>query len=354
MRSKGPKTLCRQEIARRVAELPRVSLGVFPTPLQDCPRLSEALAGPQILVKRDDMTGLAFGGNKTRWLEFAMADAELKGADLVIAEAPLQSNYCRQTIAAANRMGMKAVSILYGKIEGELQGNLLLDDILGADIINVEDTRLYPGTSRFDRTKREYQRKGHRPYVVDGLGTSAVFCVIGYVACAVELSVQLEEQHVSPTCIVTAIGSGSTLAGLALGNKILDAQYQTCGISIRRSREELLTLITEKSKEAAELLGLEAAVSPEDVFIEDGYVAPGYGIITDKEREAIRLAARTEGLMLDPVYTGKMMAGVTDLIRQGHFGPEDTIVFLHTGGTPIIFAENRALASGVNIRVISE
>ena len=350
----GLRIYSRQEIRKRLAKLPRVQLGVLPTPLQDCPRLSEALGGPRILVKRDDMTGLAFGANKTRWLEFVMADAQQKGADLVIAEAPLQSNYCRQTVAAANKMGMKAVLILYGRIEGQLQGNLLLDDIMGADIVNVEDASLYPATSRFDQTEKEYRGKGYKPYVIDGLGASAGFCVLGYVGCAVELSAQLEEQRVSPTYIVTAVGSGGTLTGLALGSKLLGADYQIYGISIRRSRQELLPFITKKSKEAAEMLGLDVSVSPEEVLVDDGYLGPGYGIVTDREREAIRLAARTEALMFDPTYTGKVMAAVMDLTRQGHFGPQDTIVFLHTGGTPIIFAENQALASGANIHVITQ
>jgi D-cysteine desulfhydrase family pyridoxal phosphate-dependent enzyme len=344
-----PQKHSRESISRRLAELPRVELAVLPTPLQDCPRLSEALGGPRILVKRDDMTGLAFGGNKTRRLEFVMGDALEKGADLIIAGAPLQSNHCRQTAAAANKLGMKAVLVLFGKIEGQLQGNLLLDDILGADIVNVEEADLYSVRQFFYEQEEAYRKKGYTPYVLDTLGPSGRFGVLAYVDCAVELSAQLEEQGIAATHIVTAVGSGGTLAGLALGAKLLGADYQAYGISIRKDREELRRFTTRESREAAEALGLDVSLSPEDVLIDDAHRGPGYGIVTDREREAIRLAARTEALMFDGTYMGKVMAGLIDLVHQGRFGPRDTIVLLHTGGTPIIFAENLDLASGVSI-----
>lgn len=340
------KTYSRGDIQRRLAKVPRALLAVLPTPLQDCPRLSEALGGPRILVKRDDMTGLAFGGNKTRRLEWFMGEAQQRGADLIIAGASLQSNHCRQTAAAANKLGMKAVLVLGGKIKGELQGNLLLDDLLGAEVFAVEGADFQSIRPIFYEKEREYREKGYNPFVLDTMGPSGRFGVLAYIDCTVELLTQLQEQSVAATHVITAVGLGGTYAGLALGAKLLGADIQIYGISIRRSKEELLSFIAKESEEAAEALGLDVSLSPEEVIIDDRYVGPGYAVVTDREREAIRLAARTEALMFDPTYTGKAMGGLIDLVRQGHFGPEDTVVFLHTGGTPIIFAENEALASG--------
>jgi len=344
----------RQEIRSRLSRLPRVPVGLLPTPLQECPRLSEALGGPRILVKRDDMTGLAFGGNKTRRLDFVMGDAKQRGCDLIIAGAPLQSNHCRQTAAAANLLGMKAVLVLFGKMGDEMQGNLLLDDLLGAEIVNVEHADLQSVRRFFYEQEEKYRRNGYNPYVLDTLGPSGHFGVLGYVDCTMELSKQFEEQGVTATHIVTPVGSGGTQAGLALGAKLLGASVQVYGVSIRKSKEELTSFITKKSRDTADMLGLDVVLNPEEVVVDDRYVGPGYGVVTDVEREAVRLAARTEALMLDPTYSGKVMGALIDLVKKGRFGPQDTIVFLHTGGTPIIFAKSRALASGTGIHVIAQ
>jgi D-cysteine desulfhydrase family pyridoxal phosphate-dependent enzyme len=342
----------KEEIATRLARVPRARLAVLPTPLQDCPRLSEALGGPRILVKRDDLTGLAFGGNKTRRLEFFMGEAQQQGADLIIAGASLQSNHCRQTAAAANKLGMKTVLILWGKVEGELQGNLLLDDILGADIFAVEGADFQSIRPIFYEKEEEYRNKGYTPCVLDTFGPSGRFGVLGYVDCALELSTQLEEQDVAPSYVVTAVGTGGTHAGLALGATLLGASHKVYGISVRRSKGDILAFETKESREAAEALDLDVSLAPEDILVNDAHRGPAYGVVTQQEIEAIRLAAQTEALILDPTYTGKAMAGLIDLVREGAFGPQDTIVFLHTGGTPIIFARNQALASGANVRTI--
>lgn len=353
MTLQASRTYTREEITKRLAQLPRIQLAILPTPLQDCPRLTATLSGPHILIKRDDLTGLAFGGNKTRKLEFWMADARDKGANVVITGAGVQSNHCRQTVAAANKLGMKTVLVLFGKIGDELQGNLLLDDILGAEIINMEEGDHYSVRPLLYEVAEEYREKGYSPYVIDGIGPSAPLGAVAYVECAVELCDQLQEQGVTADYIVTASGSGGTHAGLALGAKLLGASFKVFGISVRRQEKEILPSVAGQANKVAEILGVDVSLSPDEVLVDDGYVGQGYGIPTDLGREAIRLAAQTEGIMLDPTYTGKVMSGLIDLIRQGLFSPDSTIVYLHTGGTPIIFARSEFLASSAKIKTIT-
>jgi D-cysteine desulfhydrase family pyridoxal phosphate-dependent enzyme len=332
--------------------LQRVELAVLPTPLQDCPRLAEVLGGPRIFVKRDDLTGLAFGGNKTRRLEFVMGDAQREGADCIIAGAYVQSNHCRQTAAAAAKMGMKPVLVLSGPRADGIQGNLLLDAILGADIVHVPDGDPESIRRVFYGLEIEYRQKGYRPYVLDTFGPSGRFGVLAYVYCALELDAQFQELGIEPTHIVNAVGSAGTHAGLALGAKALGANYQVYGISIRKSREEILSFIEKKSRETARALGLPYGLARDEVIIDDTHRGGGYGVVTEAIREAIRLAARTEGLILDPTYSGKVMAGLIDLVSMGRFGPQDSIVFLHSGGTPIVFAKAEELATDASFRVV--
>jgi len=301
------------------------------------------MGGPRILVKRDDLTGLAFGGNKTRRLEWFMGEAQRNQADLIIAGASLNSNHCRQTVAAANRLGMKTVLVLWGKLEGELQGNLLLDDILGAEVFVVEGADFQSIRPIFYQKEEEYRGKGYTPFVLDTLGPSGRFGVLAYVDCTVELLAQLENQGVVATHVVTAVGSGGTAAGLALGTKLLGSDIQVYGISIRQSRDALLQFMTKEARQAAAALGLDVRLTPEEVQVDDRYVGSGYGVATEAEVEAIRLAARTEALMLDVTYAGKVMGALIDLVEKGRFGPQDTVVFLHTGGTPSIFSQSRVL-----------
>lgn len=335
------QTLSRTELKSRIDRQPRIGLAFLPTPLQECRRLSDTLRGPKIWMKRDDLTGLALGGNKTRMLEFWMAQAREAAADLVITGAFLQSNHCRQVAAAANRLGMKTVLVLFGKIQGELQGNLLLDVILGADIRNVPDGSFADLQQHLYATEQAYRERGYKPYVIDGLGAATVTGAVAYVECLLEMVAQWEEIGLKPDYVITPSGSGSTHAGLALGVKTLGLRTKIQGFSVRRNAREIRPSVAGIANQAAQLLDLPINLDPEEILVEDRTVGEGYGIPTEGCLEAVRLLGQTEGILLDPTYSGKAMAGLIHSARERHFPPGSTIVFVHTGGVPILFARSR-------------
>jgi len=325
-----------------IERLPRVRLACLPTPLQDCPRLTEALGGPRILIKRDDLTGLAFGGNKTRQLEFTLGPAVEEGADVLVHGAASQSNQSRQTSAAAAKLGMKAVIVARKDARSEVvQGNLLLDYLLGAEVRITEGSR--QGEVK-QQVMEEFRAKGHRPYEITShnwtLGT------VAYVNCALELCDQFEEQDVWPDYVFLASGNHGVV-GLTLGAKVLRAGFKPVGMrpgggDDARIRPSLADL----ANEVAALLGLDVEVSEDEIESVGVYAGEGYGVVTDACLEALHLVARTEGIVLDPVYTGKAMSGLIDRIRQGEIREDQTVVFLHTGGTPGVFAYAKELVSG--------
>ncbi len=330
------------EIRHAIDQVPRVRLACLPTPLQETPRLAKALAQflgspqrvPRLFMKRDDLTGLAFGGNKTRNLEFRLAEAQGQGADVVIAGLEAQSNSARQTTAAANLLGMKTILLLSPE-EGirAYQGNVLVDRILGAEI------RWLGHGEKMDDALRaaalEQTRAGHRPYVMNHARFFAVASCLAYVLSTLEISEQLAEYGAKPDAIyLSSAGkgqSGAVLAGLALG-----AHFITCGISARTGATRHQDA-ARAANETAALLGWNIQVKPEEIRNEDQYSPPGYGAPSESGQAAIDLLARTEGILLDPVYTGKAMAGLLDHIRQGQFSQDQTVVFIHTGGQPALF-----------------
>ncbi len=323
--------------------VPRVHLASLPTPLDLLPKLSRILNGPDILIKRDDLTGLAFGGNKTRSMEFYFGDALARGATVIVAGAATQSNYCRQVAAAASKLGLKAVLILRGN--PQVQGNLLLDYLLGAEVRLVPFQDIEDVGDEVDRVARQLQELGENPYVIKGYRGFEPLAALGYLDGSLELLGQLNALGLRADYIFTS-ATGPTQAGLLLAAKLLQLNWKVVGIApIRWKYEAMNSKIARLANECAEFIKVDARVEPAEVINLDQYVGEDYGVLTQEATETIRLLARTEGILLDPLYTGKAMAGLIDQIRSGAIRKEATVVFLHTGGTPALFAYNQQLRS---------
>ncbi len=323
-----------------LSRFPRRRLAHLPTPLEPMEALSRHLGGPRLYVKRDDCTGLATGGNKTRKLEFLMADALEKGADTVITCGGAQSNHARQTAAAAARLGLACALVHQaahpwdGPDYAET-GNVLLDRLLGAELhaVPTEADR----DAGMARLADELRERGRRPYIIPGGGSNALGG-LGYAGCAFEITAQANERDLRIDHIVLATGSGGTQGGLVAGLAALNSPIAAIGIDIDADADGVAARARAVAEGTAELLGVRGGVAPEAVTVVPGYAGPAYGRPTPAMVEAVRLAARHEGLLLDPVYSGKAMAGLIDLVRRGRFGADETVVFLHTGGTPALFA----------------
>lgn len=316
-------------------EIPRLHFAHLPTPIEELPRLSEFLNGPRILIKRDDQTGLAFGGNKTRKLEFLVAEALEQGAQTLITGGALQSNHCRQTAAAAARFGLGCILILNGEMPEYTSANLLLDQLFGAQIVNIRERADRDQALQATYDKALAARK--KPYLVS-YGGSSPTGALGYAFAMKEFM----EQNVHADWIIFGTSSGGTHAGLVLGQRVFGFKGKVLGISIDEPEEWLKTRVSELASDASEILGERAEFTRDDVLANEEYCQAGYGVLTDAEREALKLFAKNEGLMLDPVYTGRAAAGMIDLIRKGFFKKEETVLFWHTGGQPALFAEKYA------------
>ncbi len=324
----------------------RVPLGHFPTPVEALERLSRHLDGPRILVKRDDLTGLAGGGNKTRKLEFLIADALQQASAAARKASPhavaltaitagaAQSNHARQTAAAAARYGLGCVLVLSGTAPARIAGNLLLDDLLGARIRWTGDRQL---AEVMDEVAAEERSASRTPYLIPVGGSNAIGAA-AYALAMDELYRQMVEQKLAIDHIVVASGSGGTQAGLVVGALAVHYAGRILGISVSHRAEALQRTILDLSRLTADYLKLRMEVPAEAVQVNDDYLADGYGVLGDAEREAIRLLARTEGLLLDPVYTGRAMAGLLDLIRRGDITKRETVLFWHTGGAAALDA----------------
>jgi len=317
--------------------LPRQSLGFFPTPLIELPRLSKALGGPQILMKRDDLTGLALGGNKTRKLEFILGEALAQGADCIITAGAEQSNHCRQTAAAAAQLGLECHLVLGGEAPAETQGNLLLDELLGARIHWAGEHRK---GEDIPQLATQLKATGKKPFLVP-YGGSNELGAVAFVEALCELKQQLDERNQQLGHIVFASSSGGTQAGLMVAKKLLNWDVELVGIKI--DKQELEGQSFEQSvlvlaSSTAKLLAVDTSFNLSDVQLNPNYLGEGYGVVGEAEREAIRLTAQQEGILLDPVYTGRAMAGLIDLIGSGQIGTEAPVMFWHTGGAPALFA----------------
>jgi D-cysteine desulfhydrase family pyridoxal phosphate-dependent enzyme len=313
----------------------RLNFAHLPTPIEELPRLSDHLAGPRILIKRDDQTGLAFGGNKTRKLEFLVAEARDQGAKTLISGGALQSNHCRQTAAAAARFGFDCILVLSGEMPEHASANLLLDQVFRAEIVTVAD-RAYRDQTLQD-TFDKAVAAGRKPYLVP-YGGSSPTGALGYVF-AVE---EFMKQNIHADWMVFGTSSGGTHAGLVLGQRVFGYEGKVLGISIDESEDWLKTHVSALASDASEKLGERIEFTPAEVSANADYCGAGYGVLTDAEREAVKLFAKYEGLLLDPVYTGRAAAGMIDLIRKGFFKKDEMVLFWHTGGQPALFADKYA------------
>jgi len=317
--------------------LPRKRLGFFPTPLTELTRLSEKLQGPRIFIKRDDLTGLAFGGNKTRKLEFLIGDAISKGCDTVITGGAEQSNHCRQTAAACAVSGLECHLVLGGSEPEIPKGNFLLDKLLGAKIHWDGEFRKgekIPGISD------ELLRSGKKPYIIPYGGSNKVG-IAGFVEAVNELKTQLEEMNENLSHIVFASSSGGTHAGLVLGKYIYSQNYELVGIEIDKAEYEGLVYsdhLLNLTNSSAKYLGVDKIFTKDDLILKSDYLGEGYGIMGELEKSAIKLLAETEGIIVDPVYTGRAFGALTDLIEKREFSSADKVLFWHTGGSPSLFS----------------
>ncbi|MFH1634819.1 MAG: D-cysteine desulfhydrase family protein [Chloroflexota bacterium] len=311
--------------------IPRLKFAHLPTPVEEMPRLSAALGGPTLLVKRDDQTGLAFGGNKTRKLEFLLAEAQAQGARTLITTGAGQSNHCRQTVAAAVRQGFDCILVLTGDPPAAPSANLLLDHLLGAEIVwTAKGARDETLQRVFDQARSA----GRRPYLVPYGGSSPM----GAAAYAFAMQEMLE-QGLSPDWIVFASSSGGTQAGLMAGARLFGFEGKILGISVDEPRDVLRERVAGIASGVAGCLRAATTFQSGEVLVNADYVGGGYGVAGQPEIEAIQLFAKKEGLLLDPVYTGRAAAGLIDLIRKDFFSPDETVLFWHTGGTPALFAD---------------
>ena len=330
-----------------IAKLPRISLGNYPTPLTEAHHLSAALGGPRIIIKRDDLTGLALGGNKCRKLEFVMADAKLKGIDTVITTGSSQSNFALQMATAARKLDMEAYLVLFKGVHPETQGNLLLHDILDSKvrIIELDLSELLGGTImvKMNALADELSQQGRHPLVIPA-GAHTPIGTTGWVNAADEIWQQLQAQNIDARYLVVTNGSSGTQAGLEVGVKYLKLPLKVIGISVFNKAANAINEVVNMANETAKFLNLDLAFTPDEITVYDDYIGEGYGIITDGCIQAIRLVAQTEGIFLDPVYTGKAMAGFIDLIHKGKFTAKDTVVFIHSGGIPALFAYDKEIA----------
>lgn len=315
--------------------IPRVNIAHLPTRIEELPRISEYLNGPRILIKRDDQTGLAFGGNKTRKLEFLVAEALEQGAKTLITGGALQSNHCRQTAAAAAKFGLDCILVLNGELPDRPTANLLLDQMFGAEIVAIAD-RAYRDQT-LQATYEKAVTEGRKPYLVT-YGGSSPTGALGYAFAMKEFL----EQNVGADWVVFGTSSGGTQAGLVLGKRVFGFKGKVLGISIDEPEAWLKTRVSTLASDGSEKLGKRIEFTPDDVLANEEYCKAGYGVLTEAEREAVKLFAKHEGLLLDPVYTGRAAAGMIDLIRKGFFKKDETILFWHTGGQPALFAEKYA------------
>jgi 1-aminocyclopropane-1-carboxylate deaminase/D-cysteine desulfhydrase-like pyridoxal-dependent ACC family enzyme len=336
-------TLTTDELRRCAARLPRVNLAHLPTPLDEVPRFAEAIgrgtraSGSRVFVKRDDCTGLLFGGNKTRHNEFILADALAQGADLLVWGAGVQSNNCRQTAASCAKLGLECRLYLGRTGHGEeVQGNLLLDHLVGAHV-EIVDTPIGPELDELlQQRAAEWRQRGRKVYSWDRKRVRPLGAIT-YALCVAEIVDQLAQAGLKPTAIYSA-ASGATGAGLFLGKAVLGLGTALKVILPIRWPWDVRADMAEIANDAASRLDLPHRLRPEDIDASLDYVGPGYGEMTPEAREAFALLARKEGILLDPVYTSKAMAAVIDDVRNGRRGPGEVIVFVHTGGQPAVFA----------------
>jgi D-cysteine desulfhydrase len=327
----------------RIEALARFPLAQLPTPIEELKSLSRELGGPELLIKRDDQTGLALGGNKTRKLEFLVGQALEQGADTLVTAGAAQSNHCRQTAAAAARAGLHCELLLNGTKPELPNGNLLLDELLGARIHWIQPSER---AAKLRELPDQLRKQGRKPYVIPVGGSNGVGAT-GYVLAMIELVEQLHGIGRRVDHVVFASSSGGTQAGIVVGAKVTAFDGKLHGVSIDkddRGGAPYERELADIANETAKYIGFDAKFTAGDFNVDYGYLGGGYGVASDLEREAIRLLGSGEGILLDPVYTGRSLGALIDLIRKKAFRSDETVLFWHTGGAPALFAYAKDLA----------
>ena len=328
--------------------LPRLELAKLPTPLDRVENLGKSLGDLDLWFKRDDLTGFGLGGNKVRSLEYLAADAMKVNSNILITGGSPGSNHVRTTMAVAAHLGLKGVAVLSGTRPSKTNGNLLLNQLLDAKLVFTGNPdRSYIDNYIEDEAER-LRGKGESPYMIRRGGVSSLGC-IGYVSAAVEICSQLQSLNLNPDILLCATGCGVTQAGLLVGFKLMGLNCQLYGITVSRSRDECIAYIKQLINETEDVLGLESRVKNDEIFVFDEYIGEGYSVPTSEGIDAIRLVAQTEGIFLDPIYTGKAMAGLTDLVKKDLIGSDNTVIFLHTGGSPSIFSNSTIISNSNNL-----
>jgi 1-aminocyclopropane-1-carboxylate deaminase/D-cysteine desulfhydrase-like pyridoxal-dependent ACC family enzyme len=325
-----------KEIRDRIARIPRVRLALTPTPIEEAPNLTRVLGGPRIFIKRDDLTGVAFGGNKLRNLEFRLARTMAEQPDTVVVGLDIQSNSARQTIGACNKLGLKTILVLEGEKPDIVQGNLLVDYLLGAEVVFAPTREAQ--RAALDELAARVREAGGRPHILNDNPMFDVASALAYLETTLELLEQLERTNVRPKAFYMS-SSGKGQAGLVLGRRLTNADLTVHGVTAT-DEFHVPSRTAAIANETLEVLGLDLRISEDDIVNDEGFVGAGYGIPTEAAVQATKLFARTEGVILDPIYTGKAAAGMISHIRAGRYGKDDTLVFVHTGGTPSIFTWN--------------
>jgi 1-aminocyclopropane-1-carboxylate deaminase/D-cysteine desulfhydrase-like pyridoxal-dependent ACC family enzyme len=341
MAVRAPETLSPEEIRAHVARLPRIPFAFVPTPLEEAPKLTAALGGPRVLIKRDDLTGFAFGGNKVRALEFRMADVRAKGCDAFVLVNIGQSNHARLHSAACTRLGIHMTIVKPSPADEEVNGNLLLDRMLGAEIVEAHGRE---SEAVLDQTLARLRAEGYTPYASTREPFSRLAGTVAYTEAAIELRDQLRAAGATGgERVHLFLVGGTSAAGLALGGKLLGFPWRVHAVSVGGDADSVRRMVLGLAERTATLLDLPARVGPEDIDVHDQYVGERYGATPPTTLEAIKLAARTDAIFMDPVYTGKAFSGLIGEARAGRLGRDDVAVFVHTGGLPIIFAYHEAL-----------
>ena len=328
--------------------LPRLELAKLPTPLDRVENLGKSLGNLDLWFKRDDLTGFGLGGNKVRSIEYLAADAMKVNSNILITGGSPGSNHVRTTMAVAAHLGLKGVAVLSGTRPSKTNGNLLLNQLLDAKLVFTGNPdRSYIDNYIEDEAER-LRGKGESPYMIRRGGVSSLGC-IGYVSAAVEICSQLQSLNLNPDILLCATGCGVTQAGLLVGFKLMGLNCRLYGITVSRSRDECIAYIKQLINETEDVLGLDSRVKNDEIFVFDEYIGEGYSVPTSEGIDAIRLVAQTEGIFLDPIYTGKAMAGLTDLVKKDLIGPDKTVIFLHTGGSPSIFSNSTIISNSNNL-----
>jgi L-cysteate sulfo-lyase len=328
------------DIDARLAKFPRVKLANLPTPLEYLPRLTSHLGGPAIYVKRDDCTGLGTGGNKSRKLEFLMAEAVERRSTCVITQGAVQSNHARQTAAAACKLGLRCELLFEKRVQTQTpeylsSGNLFLDRMYGAGLHFLEKGS--DMNAAMANVAAEVHQGGGSPYVIPG-GGSTPLGALGYVDCARELLAQIDDRTLPVSHVIHATGSAGTQAGLVAGVKAIRSEIEVLGIGVNAGKQVQEERVFDLARDTADLLGAPGVVERTHIVANCDYIGDGYGVPTEEMIKAVTLLARLEGLLFDPVYSGKALAGMIDLVTSGHFAGSEAIVFIHTGGTAGLFA----------------